>query len=111
MSNRSNAMMPALSLKRKRGPGNAVLDAAQKGGSVARTEFMNHKQKTEHPRSRIANMATYIPQGRSAIRHVLKGPQKAKFENRSKGHVHDVMRKFNRGKPLNGVKAYLNTIS
>jgi hypothetical protein len=100
----------SLSLKRKRGPGAAVLDAAQKGGSIARTEFIDHMKNLSHPRSRIAQMNAYIPKGRSAVRHVLKGAYKHKFVNRSTAHVHDVMRKFNRGRPVNGVKAFMQII-
>jgi len=100
-----------MSLKRKRGAGNAVLDAAQKGGSIARTEYVNQLKQGTHPRNRIAQMNAYIPKGRSGIRHVLKNDSfKDKFSNRSTKHAHDVMRKFTRGKPLNGVKSFLQTI-
>lgn len=100
----------SLSLKRKRGPGAAVLDAAKKGGSIARTEYINAMNSRTHPRAFNAQMNAYIPMGRSAVRHVLKGKYAAKFVNRPIGYVHDVMRKFNRGKPRNGVKAFINMI-
>lgn len=99
-----------LSLKRKRGPGASVLDAAKKAGSIARTEYVNTINARTHPRAFNAQMNAYIPKGRSAIRHILKGRYAAKFANRSMAHAHDLMRKFNRGKPVNGVKAFLNTI-
>lgn len=101
-----------MSLKRKRGAGYAVLNAAQKGGSIARTEYVNHLKANTHPRNRVAQMNAFIPKGRSAIRQVLKNETyKDKFANRNKTHAHDMMRKFNRGKPLNGVKSFLQTIS
>lgn len=100
-----------MSLKRKRGAGNAVLDASQKAGSIARTEYVNSIKSKTHPRHRIAQMNAYIPKGRSGVRHALKTTtNKDRFANRSTAHVHDVMRKFNRGRPTNGVKSFLQTI-
>ncbi len=100
-----------MSLKRKRGAGAAVLSAAQRGGSIARTEYVNQLNQNTHPRNRIAQMNAYIPKGRSGVRHVLKNEVfKDKFVNRSTKHAHDLMRKFNRGKPINGVKSFLQTI-
>lgn len=108
MSNIKNFQM---SLKRKRGPGHAVLDAAQKGGSIARSEYVNQLKSMSNPRGRIAQMNAFIPVGRSGIRHVLKNETfKNKFANRSKSHAHDAMRKFNRGRPTNGIKSFLQTI-
>ena len=100
----------AMSLKRKRGPGHSVLDQAQKGGSIARTQYINHLKMGQHPRSLSANMYSYVPHNRSGVSHVMKSDFKSRFESRNLNHYHHNMRKYNKGKEPNQIKAFLKTI-
>ncbi len=96
------------SRKRKRGSGAAVLQAAQHGGDPDRAAYVRSLQAA-HPRpaSRVAQSSLFVPVGRSGIRH-LKKKGGERSDNKPE-HVHDLMRKYYRGKPTNGIKSYIRT--
>lgn len=98
-------------LKRKRGPGHSILEAAQSGGDVARSAYVKSLKNTNPSvGKRIAQSSLSIPKGRSGIRHLMKQPNsKAMYPDRNRMHHHDVMRKYYRGKPKNGIKAHIRT--
>lgn len=100
-----------ISLKRKRGPGHSVLRAAQSGGDPARSAYVNNLiAQSPHPGKRIAQATLFLPKGRSGVRHVMKQEEmKGQVPSRNKQHVHDVMRKYHRGKPTNGIKSHIKT--
>jgi len=100
-----------MSFKRKRGAGNAILSAAQLGGDPARAAYVSSLiSKTPQVGRRIAQSTLYMPKGRSGIRHVLKNEiARGAVAVRNKGHVHDTMRKYYRGKPSNGIKSFIST--
>lgn len=97
-------------LKRKRGPGHAVMKAAQDGGDPNRSAYVNHlKQQRPGVNNRVAQSSLFIPRGRSGVRHLLKQDgSKDQIASRNRVHHHDVMRKYYRGKPTNGIKAHIN---
>jgi len=98
------------SLKRKRGASHAVLQAAKTGGDIARTAFIK-KLEMQFPSvgKRLAQSSLFMPRGRSGVRHVLKNASLAnKFASRNRLHHHDMMRKYNRSKPINGVKSHVS---
>lgn len=99
------------SLKRKRGAGHSVLRAAQEGGDPARSAFVKGlKAKKPGVNHRIAQSSLYMPRGRSGVRHVLKQDgMKDRYASRNKLHHHDVMRKYYRGRPTNGIKSHILT--
>lgn len=100
-----------MSLKRKRGAGAAVLDQAQKGGSIARTQYVNHLQKGLHPRNMSANMHAYLPHNRSGFSHVKKSAYGDKLlQNRNIHHHHHLVRKYHKGKDTNPIKGYFKII-
>lgn len=102
---------PYGAMKRKRGPGHSVLHAAQHGGDPARSAYINQlKSKTPNISHRIAQQSLFMPRGRSGVRHLLKqNGMEGKFSSRNRMHHHDVMRKYYRGKPTNGIKSHITT--
>ena len=79
-------------------------------GDPARTKFVNGLIARTAPQQRIANMKTFIPSGRSAIRHLMNSPALGpKFAGAKPSHYHDLMRKYNRGMPTNGIKSWMKT--
>lgn len=100
-----------MSFKRKRGGENPIMKAAQMGGDPARSAFVKDLiSKNPSSGRRIAQSSLAMPQGRSGIRHIMKSETtKGMVASRNKLHVHDVMRKYYRGKTSNGIKAHIST--
>ena len=109
-----NSAIPAYGgMKRKRGASHSVLMAAQHSADPARSAYVSKlKQKAPGISQRVAQQSLFIPKGRSGIRHLLKqNYYKDKMAYRDRTHHHDIMRKYNRAKPTNGIKSFISTYS
>lgn len=86
-----------------------MLKAAQYGGDIDRTAFVKAlESKNPHISKRIAQSSLFIPKGRSGIRHLMKNTASAEKSGAPKRtHHHDLMRKYYRGRPTNGVKSHI----
>lgn len=100
-------------MKRKRSAGAAmgVLSAAQSGGDPVRNQYVNHlhKKNRDRPKAHIATSHLSIPSGRSAARHIIKGGGDGSVAGKGihpGSHFHDLMRKFNRGKSIDGIRSH-----
>lgn len=96
-------------LKRKRGAGGAVLDAAKRGGDPNRSQLIDEIHAHTPNIKRIANMHIHMSGERSSSEHMLKSGQEG-FHNRRgvNNNVHLLTAKFNR-KPKNHFKSHMAT--
>lgn len=91
------------SLKRKRGPGHAVLEAAKRGGDPSRSKMIDHIH-SQTPRTKLlANNHLHFRSQRSSSQHYRKMGKKPNLP-----HVHEMMARFNK-QPRNAVKAHMKT--
>lgn len=101
-----------MSFKRKREPvANPVLKAAMMGGDPNRTSFVKKLvDKSPSIHNRLSQSMFFIPKGRSGIRHLMRQENASSVVHpRNKSHVHDQMRKYNRGKATNGIKSHIQS--
>ena len=99
------SVVPVGALKRKRGAGAAVLDAAQRGENR-----MVGGIRTNAPNVRIlANNQLHIPSGRSGARHLAKVNPTLHERKSANVHVHDLFRKYTRKTMRNGIEAHMQT--
>lgn len=93
-----------MSLKRKRGPGHAVIDAAKRGGDPARNAALENIMSQTPPGKLIANQELHFKSNKSSADHM----KKIRTGQRDSNHIHSLLGKYH-GKPRNHVKSYLNT--
>lgn len=102
-----------MSLKRKRGPGNSILDAAMRGGDPKRSKVIDEISANTPNVKRIANMHMHVGSQRSSSERFIKNRYKTLGPESQKQHgvdnnVHVLMAKFNR-KPRNHLKSHMET--
>lgn len=103
-----------MSLKRKRGPGHSVLDAAMKGGDPKRAKVIHEIEQNTPRVKRIANMHMHLGAQRSSSERFIKARQQmvaggpTQRQHGVDNHVHNLLSRFNR-KPRNHFKSHMDT--
>lgn len=97
-----------MSLKRKRGAGAAVLDAAKRGGDPNRSAAIDQIHAHTPNVRRIANMHVHMAGQRSSSEHSMKARPESGGQRGVGNNIHLLTAKFNR-KPKNHFKSHMST--
>lgn len=97
-----------MSLKRKRGAGSAVLDAAKRGGDPNRSALIDEIHANTPNVKRIANMHIHMAGQRSSSEHMIKSGSGYESKRGVSNNIHLLTAKFNR-KPKNHFKSHMAT--